>query len=178
MPTHAGPVFPLPAAAGAAPLAQAAGGDDAQEPAAAPRGRLAAGRIRRGPLSAGDCPTPASPTKTGATACCCAAARSITSWQRRREELGRERRGDPAARAALSALRAAARRCSARIADGTPVCWVQEEPENMGAWRLPAGAASASGCSAAVRSTACIAGPRRPARPPARPAATGSNSRR
>ncbi len=47
------------------------------------------------------------------------------------------RRGDPAPRAALSAARASccARR-SSPYADGTPVFWVQEEPENMGAWRF------------------------------------------
>ena len=46
------------------------------------------------------------------------------------------KRGDSARRAALSAAAGAATHGAGPYRDGTPVFWVQEEPENMGAWRF------------------------------------------
>ena len=81
-PDHAGPVLPRPAPAGAAPLAQAAGGDDAQEPAAASAGRFAAWTIApTGRFSAVIPDVDPKPARTS-KACCCARARSITSWRK------------------------------------------------------------------------------------------------
>ena len=82
----------------------------------------------------------------GRSACSCAAARSTTSCSRAREE-GRKRRRDHPARAALSASRTSWSLRAALAPDPTaPVLWVQEEPENMGAWRSSA-RASATGSS-------------------------------
>ncbi len=83
---HAGPVFPLPPAAGAAGLAQAAGRDDPQEPAAPSAGGLQPRRLRQRAFRQRDsrrapiCPMP--------TACCFAPASSITSLSRRARSWG------------------------------------------------------------------------------------------
>ena len=59
----------------------------------------------------------------------------------------------------------------ADVPDGTPVFWVQEEPENMGAWRFLPARTTGSSFSIGCRWPAST-GKAQPARPPAPPAAT------
>ena len=132
----AGAVLPLSAAPGAAPLAQAAGRDDAEEPAAASAARRARSTTAR-------------------------PGRFQRVLARRQRRAGRrsqrvllcsgkiyydlEKRARRAASATTwrscassSSIRCRTNTCARRstaIAEGTPVVWVQEEPENMGAWR-------------------------------------------
>ena len=86
---------------------------------------------------------------------CFAAARFTTSWSKRvdlkRDDVAilRVEQLYPFPKEPLKAA-------SADVPDGTPVFWVQEEPENMGAWRFYA-AISATDCSTACRLPASIA---------------------
>ena len=82
---HAGPVLPPAAAAGAAPLPQAAHRDVPQEPAAPPGGGLAAVGAHARASSSTSSPTAAVDPRRRSTASCCARARSITTWLAARE---------------------------------------------------------------------------------------------
>ncbi len=100
-PTHAGAVLPLPAAAGAAALAQAAGGDDAQEPAAAWPVRVAAGRAVGRAIPAGDRRRASEAAEASRVLLC--SGKVYYDLLKRVEEEAARRRGDHSHRAALSA---------------------------------------------------------------------------
>ena len=137
-PDDAGAVLPPAAPPGAAPLAQAAHRDDAEEPAAPPAAPSADidefdGRY----ASSASCRTRA-PTSRTRSASSCAPARSTTSSI----GSGTERKRDDVAIVRLEQLyplpdgATSSTAPARRTRDGTPVVWVQEEPENMGAWRF------------------------------------------
>ena len=97
------------------------------------------------------------PDRSGAAcgASCCAAARSTTPCSTAARERSHRRRRHRARRAALPVpADGAARRSLARYPAAREVCWVQEEPANMGAWQLHRAAAAAAarrGAHAALR---------------------------
>ena len=67
----------------------------------------------------------------------CAPARSTTTWPRRGTPRATPRRRDGAPRAALPLPRGGARApCWRRCPKLTQIAWVQEEPQNMGAWHF------------------------------------------
>ena len=131
---HAGAIFPRAAPPDRASLAQAAGGDDAQEPVAAPASGLDAGRMCLRPLPARDCRRQPSAAERGRRAAL--RRQDLLRTGKRTPRPQSPGRGHRADGADLSAADGRARRALAPYKDGTPVYWVQEEPENMGAWRF------------------------------------------
>ena len=176
VPDHAGAVFPCAAAAGAAALAQAAGRDDAEEPAAASPGGFAPGGVRQRPLPARAGRRCASMPRPRQRVLLCS-GKIYYDLAQAREDTQAQRRRDRARRAALPAGAGAparrpwsttrtARRCSG--CRKSPRTW-----ERGGT----CGSASARSCSEGCRLPGFTGRPR-PARLPARPVPTSSSSRR
>ena len=129
--TNAAQFFHLLAPPGAADGPQAAGRDGAEVGPAAARLPVARRRAHERDVPRGARRSGCRGSRRPCAGCSCATARSPTaSWSERTRRAGRRAR-----RAALPvAGRAARRRVLARYERAGEVVWVQEEPENMGAW--------------------------------------------
>ena len=136
--------LPRAPAAGAAPLPQAAHRHVARRACCAIRRRLAAERLHRRAASSTSSPTRRS-IRSGSSGVLLCSGKIYYDLVAAREE----RRHDDVAIVRVEQLYPSAQgrapRGAVGYAEGTPVVWVQEEPQNMGAWRLhePRAAAAA-----------------------------------
>ena len=120
---------------------------DAEEPAAPPDGGVVAARAGRRPLAAGH--RRCRGARRGPATCagwCCAAARSTSTWSS--SERARGDAGASPSAASSSSIRSPPTTSRAVVA-GYPnlqeIVWLQEEPENMGAWEFVAPRARGAG---------------------------------
>ena len=155
--------FHAAAAAGAASLPQAADHHVAQEPAALAGGDVVAGGLHRRARSSHIIPdATVHDPEARSSGSCSAPARSITTWSRRAKSAATTTWPSSASSSFIRCARTScSRRCRA-IAEGTPVVWVQEEPQNMGAWRVhePRAAGAARGdVPVVVRQPAAVGQP-------------------
>ena len=137
LPHHAGADLPPAAPPGAAPVAQAAGRDDAQEPAAPRRRRARRSTIwPTGTLPARHRRPTGEPMPRRSTRLLLCSGKVYYDLLAGRAKTRRRRRRHRPGRAALPVpRRRAGERSSAAIPKLQELVWVQEEPQNMGAWR-------------------------------------------
>ena len=169
-PDHAGADLPPAAPAGAAPVAQAAGRDDARRACCgAPEASSPLERAHHGRVPAGHRRSAGERRRQGDRACSCAPARSTTTCSQRARR--RERRHRRHRRGSSSSTRSPRASWPALLASYPglhELVWVQEEPQNMGAWRfiLPRLHELASARGRSVRCRLRRAARRARARPP------------